>query len=92
MDKKLNRGHMQLFFLLKGSFLIQNSQMLDLKVKVSAFSYFSPEQTLHGKKNLSITKSAGVNVSFSKFIEKSIIGKLLFSCLKEVSSLILLTR
>ena len=79
---------MQPFFLLKGSILIRNSQMLDLKV--NAFSYFSPEQTMP-KKNLSVTKSAGANVLFAKFIEKSIIGKLLFPCLKEVTLVIFLT-
>ena len=63
-----------------------------LGLKANVLSHFSPKQTPHAPKKCSITKSAGVNTSFAKFIEKSIIGKLLLSYLKVVTLLIFLTR
>ena len=64
--------------------------MLDLKENV--FSHFSPKQTPHAQKVFLLLKSAGVNISFAKFIEKSVIGKFLLSYLKMVTLLIFLTR
>ena len=50
--------------------------MLDLKVNV--LSHFSPKQARHAQKMFLYSKSAGVNTLFAKFIQTSIIEKLLF--------------
>ena len=58
--------------------------MLDLKVNVF-FSFFFPKQTSHAQKLFLELNSSSVNTSFAKFTEKSIVGKLLLSYLKEVT-------
>ena len=74
----------------KAQFWDKILKILDSKVNVFS-NFFSKTNPAHPKSFI-LLKYPAFNISFAKFIEKSIVGKLLLSYLKVVTSLMFLTR